>query len=203
MAFDINLATGARDKVGAPITRLSGSFSGLPKGSGSVNLMITDCTKTRKIKRLNRGGTGDAAFSLASSEIDPACQGLDPNADWFVYGQSGNDVSSPNKFPHDKTSHESTPVDIKKLKQTRIKDLGKAIKKNQTVIDALAKASASADKAAENTAGSEAVADAFAKASARAIEEAAKLAKENEDKEKEKAEREKEYERQFGEPLPK
>src|SRR5262249_18757693 len=137
MAFELDVVVGRRDTVGGPIVRINGSFKGLPGGAAAVFLMITDCTVTHRIKKLNPGKGHDAAFSLVAGELDGACQGLNPNADWYVYGQDNAtppDVSSAVKFPKGEKGHDSEAHDLKKLKQAPIKEIDQEIKRKKALI---------------------------------------------------------------------
>lgn len=141
MAFDLNVAAGKRDDVGGALTRLTGKFSGIPGTASSVTLFITDCIVTRRIKKLNLGLGKDAAFSLTAGQLGDPCAGLNPNADWIVYGEAPGkppQMSSGVGFPADGKGHDDGDIDIKKRKKQKIDDLSASLKNIDVAIDALA-----------------------------------------------------------------
>jgi hypothetical protein len=202
MAFDLSLTTGKRDDAGGPLTRLSGSFGGMPTGTAQLNLMITDCKVVRRIKKLNVGATKDAAFSLVASDLASACSGLDASADWHVFGQTTDTppsaTSSGIQFPAGKKGTGDSGVDIKKLKKDLIAKLNARIRGNTKRINALDRLGAPLERYAFNPDNIETVAELLGKASRTVTSERAKLAKENAKLERERDKRQAQLEKQFG-----
>lgn len=201
MTFELIVGIGRRNAVGGPIVRMNGRFDGVPPGATGVNLMITDCTTVRRIKRLNLGAGGDAAFSLGQADLAGPCAGLNPAADWYVYGQVPGTpprTSLGIKFPATELGHDSEPHDIPRLKRAviaRLKDKIKENKRQSAALDALAAAAsafAASDYATSWTAQKAAeLADA-------AADEMADLERENEATQREIERRQAQLERQFG-----
>lgn len=201
MSFELVVGIGRRDAVGGPIVRLNGKFNGVPAGAASVNLMITDCKTVRRIKKLNLGAGGDAAFSLVEAELAPACTGLDPNADWYVFGQtpgSPGETSQGIKFPKGELGHDSESHDIKALKRGVIDRLKGTIRTNNLKIKALDLLAKGLDKYSKSVDNIDWVADKAMELSTEATDKMAALERENEELEKEIKKREDDYKKQFG-----
>jgi hypothetical protein len=201
MAFELVVGIGRRNAVGGPIVRMNGRFDDVPAGATGVNLMITDCTTVRRIKRLNLGAGGDAAFSLGQADLAGPCAGLNPAADWYVYGQVPGTpprTSLGIKFPATELGHDSESHDIPRLKRAviaRLKDKIKSNKRSIAALDAMAQAASAFAASAFGVGWAGQKAAELADAAA---DEMAELEGENEATQREIDRREAQFERQFG-----
>lgn len=200
MAFRIVVAIGRRSAVGGPIVRMVGKFKEVPAGSNGVNLMITDCTLVRRITRLNLGATGEAEFSLSQLDLDQACQGLNPNADWYVYGQAGKppQTSLGVKFPAGELGHDSESHDIPRLKRAAIARLKDKIRTNRLKVALLNRLAAEASAYAAKPNAIQWFSQKASELADEATDEMARLEEENDAAAREIERREAQLERDFG-----
>lgn len=132
MATKLVLASGRRDVVGGPITRLSGQIESDMPGGKYFEVFVTDCERTLKIPgRVPSANKGGFSYTI---EAENTSKHLDASRDWYVYARTtsrrtgATEFSNAYLFPADKKIHRDTEKNIRAIKAGAIGRITRAIR---------------------------------------------------------------------------
>lgn len=143
MATSVTLGFGKRDRVGGPITRLSGRFRTNLPGAQFGEVFVTDCKKYVRLG--NRVPVARPAFSIPRPELTNKTRRLNNKANWFVYVRVKNrrtgrqEFSNAFEFPANKKTRRNTGKTITQVKKANLTAIRRALRDGEKEIQRMNK----------------------------------------------------------------
>ncbi len=138
MTTTVALGFGKRDRVGGPITRLSGRFTTNFPGAQFGEVFVTDCK--RYVRLGNRVPVARPAFSIPRPELTNKTRRLNSKANWYVYVKVKNrrtrkeEFSNAIEFPATKKTRRDTGKTITQVKKANLAAIRRAIREGNQEI---------------------------------------------------------------------